>query len=614
IKLFEDAKKTGKELSEDTIKNFHKSVTEYIKWASQISKVSQVINMSAQDLTSLALVAEREASVGFYSFVKAMEELNLSMTKAQDVTSDATKAFAKLKVNIEEGGKLRSVVDVFYDIADSIKNTQDASRSGIAQMIMGDFGDDLIPMLENGKTRIMELSREFKTMGVTINTLDASALDELYKRVMMMETRYKAPGKWINELLVPYKEFISIPFEETFIKVWNFFSELLGFKEAPERVKKLSENVQELKEKSEQLKTPLDNVSKTTQEIGDNSEKSKKKLAKVFDASIFTAFQGAIDNATILMNNFCTAFECIVDLKDELALVAQNIQKMAPTQEQLDKTGKLADYHERLASAGTGDYIQELPVDGIAYQAVLTELPDPFKKGMSDWEKAADIFKKKWHDVVESIKGDFTNLSYGAAYACNILLDSATAVYDAMQNIINTFQNELSDAFYRMFEDGQSFTASMNELWEEMKKAFKRAVADMIAAFATSVVASAIMDKGGFAWKGAGSLPKIPHAAKGLMTTGRGPIPAILHPNEVVIPMGYIREFFGSMAERLFKYMSLPPVPSIYLPSIAGAGASKVVNINLNVGAGNFDDPSYWRNLFRTKIKPAMDDVNYGRI
>ena len=120
--------------------------------------------------------------------------------------------------------------------------------------------------------------------------------------------------------------------------------------------------------------------------------------------------------------------------------------------------------------------------------------------------------------------------------------------------------------------------------------------------------------EGGIARSGAKSLPEIPQAQHGLMTKGRGPIPAILHPDEVVLPLGYIREFFGRMSERLFRNIAMSPFPAVPVPALAGAGRSGAVNINLNIGAGNFDDPSYWRNLFRTKIKPAMEDVNYGRM
>lgn len=114
-----------------------------------------------------------------------------------------------------------------------------------------------------------------------------------------------------------------------------------------------------------------------------------------------------------------------------------------------------------------------------------------------------------------------------------------------------------------------------------------------------------LFDKGGFAGLGAGSLPKIPQAAKGMVTYGTKPIPAILHPNEVVLPMNYLKDFFGTMGERLFSRS--------IVPSIRGGGGS-TATINLYVGAGNFDDPSYWRKLYRTRIKPAMEECSYGRV
>jgi hypothetical protein len=123
------------------------------------------------------------------------------------------------------------------------------------------------------------------------------------------------------------------------------------------------------------------------------------------------------------------------------------------------------------------------------------------------------------------------------------------------------------------------------------------------------------LKKGGFA-TGA-PLPHIPRAQQGLMTKGAGPIPAILHPDEVVLPLQYIKEFFGLTAERLFKTTLLPPMPmpAPAVPRLSAAtGGGKSIQVNLHIGAGNFDDPSYWRDLVRTKINPALEDISYGRV
>lgn len=117
----------------------------------------------------------------------------------------------------------------------------------------------------------------------------------------------------------------------------------------------------------------------------------------------------------------------------------------------------------------------------------------------------------------------------------------------------------------------------------------------------------AFFDKGGFAGLGAGSLPKIPQAAHGMVTYGTKPIPAILHPNEVVLPASYIKDFFGTMGAKLFSGQYIPSMKS-------GGGSMGSVSIQLNIGAGNYESEKFWRTTTRKYIVPAINEVMYGRV
>jgi len=275
-------------------------------------------------------------------------------------------------------------------------------------------------------------------------------------------------------------------------------------------------------------------------------------------------------------------------------------------------------------SGGTGeeylsDYLPEGALEGKAEQFSMTNLDLANKTG-NLWDQTAAGMESAWGQATSAMSQGMESLGGKSGIIGEMIMGVFRGIAQAIVDVINTFERELSDAFYRMFEEGQSFSESMSEMWENMKKAFKRALADMISAAITSLsglgvirgLASAVAGggmfaEGGYVQKGPGSLPKIPQAAEGMITHGTKPIPAILHPNEVVLPRDYIKDFFGTMAERLFSGMNM--MPSRMLGT--GGGGNTV---NLYVGAGNFDDPAYWRKLYRQKIKPAMQDDGYGRV
>jgi len=135
------------------------------------------------------------------------------------------------------------------------------------------------------------------------------------------------------------------------------------------------------------------------------------------------------------------------------------------------------------------------------------------------------------------------------------------------------------------------------------------AAASAIIAIIANLASFGSFAKGGFVSKGPDSLPdfsKIPQAAGGLWT-GKLPPEGMLinvHSDELVTNVGQIGTIIGALAQRVFDQRPLPALSS------GGVSGGTTIVINAQ---GSFDSPSFWKEVYRTKIKPALQEVEYGR-
>lgn len=230
---------------------------------------------------------------------------------------------------------------------------------------------------------------------------------------------------------------------------------------------------------------------------------------------------------------------------------------------------------------------------------------EAYRKYGESIKKAAGEAAGKQADVKKEDKGFFGDVSDVSVAASN-LMSAAASWQNASTNMKD------ASGLTKAAAVAMSLASLANAL---SAKALAAATLNLPAIGAILGIVAAIMglittiagfEKGGFVSKGPGSLPKIPEAQDGLWYTGKGlkPIPAILHPNEIVLNEKFLYDFFGTMGESLFK-------PTVMQTPGGGMAAPTII---LQVGAGNFDDPAYWKSLFRNKIKPAMEDVYYGML
>jgi hypothetical protein len=145
-------------------------------------------------------------------------------------------------------------------------------------------------------------------------------------------------------------------------------------------------------------------------------------------------------------------------------------------------------------------------------------------------------------------------------------LDMAQSIQNVWKVSMTTFTTSFGSAFAEMIGHGKSFGDAIKGLWEDMKMAVLKAIGEMIAKWMVFMALKAagggfglpFLSQGGVSMRAGGVSARagLLSAANGVMTTGpmgETGIPAIIHPNEIVSPIGKFFDAIKSMAPRNIK-------------------------------------------------------------
>ena len=99
----------------------------------------------------------------------AMTRMIRSMDSARRGTTETSDAFHKLRVRIDENGKLKDTEQMFYTLVDALgKVGNETERDALAMQIFGRSARELNPLIEAGSGRLKELGEEARKMGVVV--------------------------------------------------------------------------------------------------------------------------------------------------------------------------------------------------------------------------------------------------------------------------------------------------------------------------------------------------------------------------------------------------------------------------------------------------------------
>jgi hypothetical protein len=148
--------------------------------ADQLGKAAEKVGLPVEEFTRLQLAAEM-SDVSVEQLGKGLGILSKTMTEVAGGGGEkAAETFKKLGVSITEAGKMRSVSDVFIDLAGAFSTTADgATKTTAAMTLMKKGGRDMLPMLNEGKEGLQEWAKAAERMGLVISQNTAAQSDKL---------------------------------------------------------------------------------------------------------------------------------------------------------------------------------------------------------------------------------------------------------------------------------------------------------------------------------------------------------------------------------------------------------------------------------------------------
>jgi hypothetical protein len=147
--------------------------------ADEMGKAAQKFGVPVDQLSRLAYAAE-QSDVSLDTLGTNLNRLSVKMVAARDGNKAAVQAFTDLGVSVTDAdGKLRSVEDVFQDVAEATRGMNDgAEKNAMMQRLFGKGFADLIPLLNEGREGLKAWAKEADDLGITILPATAEAAGE----------------------------------------------------------------------------------------------------------------------------------------------------------------------------------------------------------------------------------------------------------------------------------------------------------------------------------------------------------------------------------------------------------------------------------------------------
>lgn len=143
-----------------------------INAADELGKMSQKVGIAVEELSALDYAAKLSDV--------STEQLQTGLAQLARQVDANHESFGRLGIDLEKwranGGSVR---DLIGDIADRFSRMEDgAEKTAIAQDLLGRSGANLIPLLNQGRAGLADLTEEAKRLGLVVDSETAKAAEE----------------------------------------------------------------------------------------------------------------------------------------------------------------------------------------------------------------------------------------------------------------------------------------------------------------------------------------------------------------------------------------------------------------------------------------------------
>jgi len=180
------------------------SFKEAIKSADDLGKAAQKVGVDVTELSKLKVLATL-SDVSFESLTTGLGKFAKAMAEAAAGSDKAENSFQKIGVSVKDNdGKLRSVSDVFTDVASKFRNLDDgAQKTAVSMGLFGKAGKDLIPLLNQTGQSIKETLEIAEKFGLVISEKQANQSEKFNDNLKILQLATQGLANRITEALLP---------------------------------------------------------------------------------------------------------------------------------------------------------------------------------------------------------------------------------------------------------------------------------------------------------------------------------------------------------------------------------------------------------------------------
>lgn len=189
----------------------------------EISRMSQISGLSVtrwQEWSGAAYLA----NVNQDSLARGLKFLSRSMSDSGDTGKAAGQAFSAMGISVTDAsGRTKSLDTMMGEVANKFASWEDGPRKiAIALAIFGRSGQDMIPILNQGKQGIQELQGEINKLGVILGVDTVTKLAEAEKKFREIDLVFTAIKANLTPIVALFTTF-GLTALETFNKISNWF-------------------------------------------------------------------------------------------------------------------------------------------------------------------------------------------------------------------------------------------------------------------------------------------------------------------------------------------------------------------------------------------------------
>jgi len=279
----------------------------------RLGKTASKLGINVDLLQQMRFAAD-QTGIAQNTLDMALQRFIRRVGEAQNGTGEAKAALEELGIQLKNNdGTLRSTQEVLFDVADGIKNTEDAStRLRLAFKFFDSEGAALVNTLKGGSEGLQDFFDEAEGLGIIIDSETTAAFEKFSDTTSMAFKQIKTFVQYIIAAFLPVLQTLA----ERFVDMMKHTAKLAG------GFKQLGKNIAVgMVNNLEKAVVAMANFSNATLEL--------------FNA--FGWFDGAIVDVDKLKQKFENIRTSITEVKEPLEEVNEEINKTAENTKKLSQ-------------------------------------------------------------------------------------------------------------------------------------------------------------------------------------------------------------------------------------------------------------------------------------